>query len=67
MGLNAVIWRKSSRSHDDGDACVEIATDAEGVAVRDSKDPWGPRSSSTVPCSSVLPPPSSSSRTATGV
>jgi hypothetical protein len=37
-------WRKSSRSgggHDD--ACVEVARVDGGVAVRDSKDPDGPR------------------------
>ncbi|MEU9077088.1 DUF397 domain-containing protein [Kitasatospora sp. NPDC004745] len=36
-------WRKSSHSGGNG-ACVEIATPAAGaVAVRDSKDPQGPR------------------------
>ncbi|MFA1550882.1 DUF397 domain-containing protein [Actinomadura chokoriensis] len=42
MDLSDVLWRKSSRSHDDGDACVEVASIAEVVAVRDSKDPHGP-------------------------
>jgi hypothetical protein len=31
-------WRKSSRSANNG-ACVEVATDILGVAVRDSKHP----------------------------
>jgi hypothetical protein len=36
-------WRKASRSYDDGDQCVEIASVAEVVAIRDSKDPDGPK------------------------
>jgi hypothetical protein len=38
----ATEWRKSSRSHDDG-ACVEIAALGHSIAVRDSKNPDGPR------------------------
>ena len=34
-------WRKASASASNG-ACVEIAMLADGVAVRDSKDPSGP-------------------------
>ncbi|MFG2002876.1 DUF397 domain-containing protein [Spirillospora sp. NPDC048911] len=35
-------WRKSSRSGGASDeACVEVAQLAEGVGVRDSKDPEG--------------------------
>ncbi|MFF5263136.1 DUF397 domain-containing protein [Actinomadura viridis] len=37
-------WRKSSRSGGDSDpACVELASAASGVWVRDSKDPEGGR------------------------
>lgn len=43
MDLSGVVWRKSSRSHDDGDACVEIATSVDVMLVRDSKDPNGPK------------------------
>ncbi|MFF2040042.1 DUF397 domain-containing protein [Kitasatospora sp. NPDC058170] len=40
---NGTVWRKSSHSGGNG-ACVEItAPDAGAVAVRDSKDPQGPR------------------------
>ncbi|MFD0850978.1 DUF397 domain-containing protein [Actinomadura adrarensis] len=36
-------WRKSSRSDQYGGNCVELAKLASMVAVRDSKDPDGPR------------------------
>jgi Domain of unknown function (DUF397) len=35
------VWRKASHSGNNGGACVEVAPAA--VAVRDSKDPDGPR------------------------
>lgn len=41
--MNEVVWRKSSRSSEQGDACVEIALASRLVAVRDSKDPDGPK------------------------
>ncbi|MEU8305704.1 DUF397 domain-containing protein [Actinomadura sp. NPDC048955] len=36
-------WRKSRRSNDQEGACVELATLVEGIGVRDSKDPDGPK------------------------
>ncbi|MGW4641236.1 DUF397 domain-containing protein [Sphaerisporangium sp. NPDC004334] len=43
MDLSAAVWRKSSRSSDNGGQCVEVADDLPGVvAVRDSKVPDGP-------------------------
>ncbi|WP_328589266.1 DUF397 domain-containing protein [Actinomadura logoneensis] len=36
-------WRKSSRSGDTGGQCVELAGCPHDVAVRDSKDPDGPK------------------------
>lgn len=36
-------WRKSSYSDQSGGNCVEVAGMAVGVAVRDSKDPEGPK------------------------
>ncbi|MFD0683263.1 DUF397 domain-containing protein [Actinomadura fibrosa] len=36
-------WRKSSRSDSSGGDCVEVAATEQIVAVRDSKDPCGPR------------------------
>jgi hypothetical protein len=42
--LDNVIWRKSSYSGSNGGACVEVAENLPGfVAVRDSKNPDGPR------------------------
>ncbi|WP_433227550.1 DUF397 domain-containing protein [Actinomadura formosensis] len=41
MGLTK--WRKARRSGDQGDACVEVARFSEAVAIRDSKDPDGPK------------------------
>ena len=44
MDLNRAEWRKSSRSGGNGGTCVEVARNLRGVvAVRDSKDPDGPR------------------------
>lgn len=43
LDLSAVIWRKASRSAHEGGNCVEVAKAARVVAVRDSKDPDGPK------------------------
>nr|WP_246179106.1 DUF397 domain-containing protein [Actinomadura decatromicini] len=43
MQISAAEWKKSSRSTDTGGACVEVADLAAAVAVRDSKDPDGPK------------------------
>ncbi len=41
--LSHAIWRKSSRSNENGGAaCVEVAELPDRVAMRDSKDPAGP-------------------------
>ncbi|WP_030163604.1 DUF397 domain-containing protein [Spirillospora albida] len=40
---STVQWRKSSHSGDTGGQCVEVADVAAAVAVRDSKDPDGPK------------------------
>ncbi|WP_405145741.1 DUF397 domain-containing protein [Sphaerisporangium sp. NBC_01403] len=43
MDLTGARWRKSTWSGGDGGDCVEVATNLSGiVAVRDSKDPYGP-------------------------
>ncbi|MGP4026441.1 DUF397 domain-containing protein [Actinomadura sp. 3N407] len=41
MELSKADWRKSSRSNESGDNCVEIAELFKAVAIRDSKDPNG--------------------------
>ncbi|MBS2966572.1 DUF397 domain-containing protein [Actinocrinis puniceicyclus] len=42
--LANLTWRKSTRSGGQGGACVEVADLPDGgVAVRDSKDPDGPK------------------------
>ena len=43
MDLSTAIWRKSTRSSDNGGLCVEVATNLPGVvAIRDSKNPHAP-------------------------
>ncbi|MER8233769.1 DUF397 domain-containing protein [Streptomyces sp. NPDC094049] len=37
-GTDSLAWFKSSHSGGDGGQCVEVATGAETVHVRDSKD-----------------------------
>ncbi|TDD15927.1 DUF397 domain-containing protein [Actinomadura sp. KC06] len=41
MDLNPVRWKKASRSNESGDACIEMASTDDVVAIRDSKDPGG--------------------------
>jgi hypothetical protein len=44
VDLSQAIWRKSTFSNGNGGDCVEIATNLPGIiAMRDSKDPDGPR------------------------
>ncbi|MBE1491187.1 DUF397 domain-containing protein [Plantactinospora soyae] len=43
MDLTGAIWRKSTRSGNNGGDCVEVADNLPGVVgVRDSKDRQGP-------------------------
>ena len=42
-GTRAITWRKSSYSGNNGANCVEVGAAAPLMAVRDSKDPDGPR------------------------
>lgn len=35
-------WRRAARCSGVNSTCVEVAATADGVAVRDSKDPSGP-------------------------
>jgi Domain of unknown function (DUF397) len=44
MDVSRAEWRKASYSSSNGGACVEVAGNLPGaVAVRDSKDPEGPK------------------------
>lgn len=43
MHLSRTEWRKATRSNSNGGACVEAASLPSIVAVRDSKDPDGPK------------------------
>ncbi|MQY06994.1 DUF397 domain-containing protein [Actinomadura macrotermitis] len=43
MDLTNVTWRKASRSVDNGGNCIEVAAVPSTVAIRDSKDPEGPK------------------------
>ena len=44
MDLTRAVWRKSSYSSGNGGNCVEVARNLPSVvAVRDSKDPDGPK------------------------
>ena len=43
MDMSRAVWRKASRSTAEGDACVEVAEVPQAVAIRDSKDPSGPK------------------------
>jgi hypothetical protein len=44
MDLTRAVWRKSSYSSGNGGNCVEVARNLPGaVAVRDSKNPDGPK------------------------
>ncbi|WP_433228123.1 DUF397 domain-containing protein [Actinomadura formosensis] len=43
MDLNTTTWRKSSHSAGTGGECVELASAPGIIAVRDSKNPDGPK------------------------
>lgn len=41
--MSEAVWRKSSRSTVQNDNCIELASLPGIVAMRDSKDPEGPK------------------------
>lgn len=43
MDMTGATWRKSSYSGGNGGTCVEVGRSTGAVAVRDSKDPDGPK------------------------
>lgn len=40
--MGKAVWRKASRSKEDGSNCIELTGLPGTVAIRDSKDPSGP-------------------------
>jgi hypothetical protein len=43
MDMSDFVWRKASRSTENGGDCVEVASVPGTTAIRDSKDPSGPK------------------------
>ena len=43
MDLSRIAWRKTSYSSGNGGNCVEVGIAPRAVAVRDSKNPDGPK------------------------
>ncbi|TYB49551.1 DUF397 domain-containing protein [Actinomadura chibensis] len=43
MEPRSLTWRKARRTTENGGNCVELAAFNESIAVRDSKDPEGPK------------------------
>ena len=43
MDLSGLTWRKALKSGENGGACVEVASVSDAIAVRDSKNPNGPK------------------------
>jgi hypothetical protein len=43
VDYSGACWRKSRRSGGQGGQCVEVADLGDAVAIRDSKNPDGPR------------------------
>ncbi|MFD0855628.1 DUF397 domain-containing protein [Actinomadura adrarensis] len=43
MDLTKAVWRKSSYTTSNGGECVEVTSVPGTVAVRDSKNPEGPK------------------------
>lgn len=43
MDVTEFVWRRASRSKEDGSNCIELAESAGVVVIRDSKDPAGPK------------------------
>lgn len=43
MDLSSPTWRKAVKSGENGGACLEVARVSGMIAVRDSKDPTGPK------------------------
>nr|WP_308104431.1 DUF397 domain-containing protein [Actinocorallia sp. API 0066] len=43
--MDQLNWRKSTRSGSNAENCVEVAKASTEIAIRDSKNPHGPRHS----------------------
>lgn len=52
--VEVATWRKSTRSGPNGGQCVEVANFPAAVAIRDSKNPDGPKLIVTAPAWSTF-------------
>ncbi|GAA4239720.1 hypothetical protein GCM10022254_61030 [Actinomadura meridiana] len=43
MDLSDAVWRKARRSTENGGNCIELASLKNTIAIRDSKNPNGPK------------------------
>jgi hypothetical protein len=43
MDMTRITWRKATYSSGNGGNCIEVGTADRSVAVRDSKNPEGPK------------------------
>ena len=43
MDLTGTVWRKASKSTENGGDCIELAAADNLIGIRDSKDPNGPK------------------------
>jgi hypothetical protein len=55
MDLSRISWRNASYSRGNGGDCIEVGTAPRVIAVRESKDPDGPKLAFTREAGEVSP------------